>query len=569
MKHAANNPELERTSVRPFLRKLPSWLLVPTLTLAVFATGCKNYATVRERRPTYEAASPSGELIVRALKKPADQAEVQMGRFIDAASVATKVLEKNPSDAQALRDYNFAVSRLFDVLHKSGLQPWKKPVVCQGADGNWTFTMLTNGKAQHDPSHYRILPADRFVFRGSLVRERSVKPGLGAPMVIASTGFDPTKYDPFIQGKNVYYGITQILRFQGRNVTAAYVDPLSTEDVKFGSHTFPVAADFTAPIGLALAELRPRRTEIQRMFRPADFESSTRIARLQPYDPKKIPLVCIHGLGDSQATWAPMIEALRGDPVIRQNYQIWFYSYPTGLPYPLMAAVLRKKMDAINAFYPDHKPIVVIGHSMGGMIARTLMTDSGATIWNAFFETPPEKTPLSPEARKAVTSSLIFKHRPEVSRVIYASASLRGADMATSLWGRLGAAIIDTPASLTGVGKELAHLSKARSDGRKILRLPNSIDALDPKNRFVTTINAIPLTKGIPYHTIIGDRGKGGHLDHTRPQSTDGIVPYWSSHLEGAESELIVPSGHWSNQHPMAIAEVDRILRLHLKETAH
>jgi hypothetical protein len=46
---------------------------------------------------------------------------------------------------------------------------------------------------------------------------------------------------------------------------------------------------------------------------------------------------------------------------------------------------------------------------------------------------------------------------------------------------------------------------------------------------------------------------------HTR---TDGVVPYWSSHLAGAQSELIVPSTHGAHQNPQAIAEVCRILRL-------
>lgn len=542
------------------------FLLVALLALAT-GGGCKNYATVREKQPTYAAVSPAGGLIVKALRRPEKNPAAQMGRYIDAASVAMKVLEKRPTDAQALRDYNFAVARLFDVLHESGLEPWKAPVICPGAEGNWSFTVLTDGKPEHDPANYRILPADRFQFRGSLVRQRSVKDGLGAPMVIASKGFDPTKYDPFIQGKNVYYGITEILRFNGRNVTADYVDPLSTETVKVAGHTFPVAADFTAPIALALAELRPRRTEIQRMFKPEAFFSSTRLARLQPYDPKKIPIVCIHGLGDSQATWAPMIEGLRTDPVIRKNYQIWFYSYPTGYPYPLMAAVLRQKLDAIRKFYPDHKPLVVIGHSMGGMISRVLMTDSGYKIWDAFFDMPPEKAPLSPKAREVLTNTMIFKHRPEISRVIFASASLRGAEMASSFMGRLGSTIIDVPSQFSGVGRELAQLSKKRADGKKLLRMPNSIDALDPKNRFVTTVNTIPLARGIPYHSIIGDRGKGGNRDQTKPQSTDGIVPYWSSHIGGAESELIVAHGHWTNQNPKAIAEVNRILRLHLEKS--
>jgi pimeloyl-ACP methyl ester carboxylesterase len=230
--------------------------------------------------------------------------------------------------------------------------------------------------------------------------------------------------------------------------------------------------------------------------------------------------------------------------------------------------VLRKKMDEIRSFYPDHKPIVVIGHSMGGMISRVLITDSNHTIWNAFFKTPPEETPLTPKAREVITDALIFKHRKEVSRVIFVSASLGGADMATSFIGRLGSMIMDGPSQFTPVGHEMAQLMVARSDGKKKFRgLPTSIDALDPDNRFVTAINKIPVTKGIPYHSIIADRGKGGNRDKTPPQSTDGIVPYWSSHIPGAESEIIVPSGHWSNQHPLAIAEVGRILRLHKAET--
>ncbi len=98
--------------------------------------------------------------------------------------------------------------------------------------------------------------------------------------------------------------------------------------------TYPLAANFTAPIALALAELKPRKKELGGLFKPDEFATGARLARLQPYDPKKIPILCIHGLGDSQATWAPMIESLRADPVIRPNYQVWFFSYASGNPYP-------------------------------------------------------------------------------------------------------------------------------------------------------------------------------------------------------------------------------------------
>jgi pimeloyl-ACP methyl ester carboxylesterase len=559
--------------------KSPLCLSVRLISLGVLliTTSCTHYAKVSEHRPKYKAVSPTGKMIADALRRPAETPEAQMGRFLDAAAQAHATLQVNPDDAQARKDYNFATARLFEVMHErgQGMQPWKTPVTCPGAAGDWTFAMTSDGKKEHDPAYFRIMPSDRFHFKGKLIiKDRSLKEGIGAPMIIANRPeFDPTKYDPFIMGRNVYYGVTEVLQFNGRTVTAAYVDPLSTENVKMGSHTYPVAADFTAPIGLALAELKPRKTELQRMFKPAEFADTARLARLQPYDPKKTPILVIHGLGDSQATWAPMIESLRVDPTIRQNYQIWFFSYPTGFPFPLMAEVLRKKMDAINKAYPDRKPIVVIGHSMGGMIARTLITDSGMHIWNAYFPVPPDKLPVSAESRARLSGALIFKHRPEVSRVIFMSASLGGADMATNWMGKIGARIIGGAAAMflpdQQEATEAVDLSKPDFEGMQLKRFPNAIDALNPKNRFLTIINKLPTTPGVPYHSVIGDRGKGGNLSTvypgTPPVSSDGIVPYWSSHIDGAESELIVPSGHWSNQNPEAIAEVRRILLKHLR----
>jgi hypothetical protein len=87
------------------------------------------------------------------------------------------------------------------------------------------------------------------------------------------------------------------------------------------------------------------------------------------------------------------------------------------------------------------------------------------------------------------------------------------------------------------------------------------VDTLAPNNRFVRVINTIPITSGIPYHVISGDRGKGGNKDKTKPVMSDGIVPYWSSHMEGAVSELVVHSNHSAHQNPQAIAEVKRILK--------
>ena len=541
------------------------YLLALLVCLVIPMNGCRNYSSVSEHRPKHHSVTPAGLLISRNLKHPAARPEEQIGSYQDAAAAAGIVLERAPEDIQARSDYNFAVGRIFEIIHERNLAPWAKPLQCPGAKGPWIFSLVSPKMAPQDPSHFRVLPADRYEFRGSLVKQRTLKHGLGAPMVATTKDIDLTKLDRFAQGKRTYYGVTGLLTFRGRTCTATIHDPLAAEVVEFAGHTFPLSADFTAPLALALAELKPGRQEIRRLLAPEEFATTTRLARLQPYDPKKIPILCIHGLGDSHATWAPLIETLRGDATIRQHYQFWFFSYPTGNPYPLMASVLRQEMDAMNARYPNHKPFVVIGHSMGGMIARELMTDSGMTLWNAYFDKSPMQLQVASETRKLLSDALIFKSRRDVARVIFASASHRGSDIASGFIGRLGSKLIGgNPLALGKASQQAIAEAKPGSSGEYIKSMPTSINALDPKNRFVTTIDKLPLTKRIPFNSIIGDRGKGGNLNSTKPISTDGIVPYWSSHLDGNESELIVPSGHWTNQNPVAIAEIRRILLKHI-----
>jgi hypothetical protein len=119
--------------------------------------------------------------------------------------------------------------------------------------------------------------------------------------------------------------------------------------------------------------------------------------------------------------------------------------------------------------------------------------------------------------------------------------------------GRTGSSLVKAPTTLTNVGKEALNLATLDVGAMKLSRIPNSVDTLSPNNRFVKNVSAIPITPGIPYHTICGDRGRGD-----APKSSDGIVPYWSSHLDGAQSELVVPSSHSAHQNPQAIEEVRR-----------
>jgi hypothetical protein len=198
---------------------------------------------------------------------------------------------------------------------------------------------------------------------------------------------------------------------------------------------------------------------------------------------------------------------------------------------------------------------------MGGCISRLLITDTGDKIWKNILGQPPEQTSLSEESKKLLRDAVVFQHRREVGRVIFISAPLRGSDLATNWLGRIGSSLVKSPVTLLKAGNELAKAVTFQTDDLRLKRIPNSVDTLSPKNRFVRLINTIPVTPGIPHHVISGDRGKGGNKDNTKPVMSDGIVPYWSSHMDTAQSELVVPSSHSAHQNPQAIAEVKRILK--------
>jgi hypothetical protein len=188
-----------------------------------------------------------------------------------------------------------------------------------------------------------------------------------------------------------------------------------------------------------------------------------------------------------------------------------------------------------------------------------MITDAGKKIWRDFFATPPTKTPLASDTRKLLEKSLVFNHRPDVQRVIFISTPHRCSKLASGWIGRIGAVLVKTPRLFTSVYTSAKPLLVSDPAARTLKRMPNSVDTLEPNDRFVQAVDKLPITRGIPYHSIMGDRGRGN-----TPNSSDGIVPYWSSHLDGARSEVIVDSGHDAQYNPETIHEVARILKLSL-----
>jgi len=414
-------------------------------------------------------------------------------------------------------------------------------------------------RPEWNPLRYELTPADQFDVHGQYVTERTTRPGIGAAVVAVERGVNKKARENFAPSR-LFYSVTMVARFEGRRCILTAHDPLAEETVSFHGRAMPLAADFTVSLAVMLQRTDPKKHELARVLNPEKFAHTAAIERLQPYDPNKTVVLVIHGLMDSQATWTPMINKLRGDPVIRKHYQFWFYSYPSGYPYPYSAAILRDELDAVEKRFPLRKPMVVIGHSMGGCISRLLLTDSGDQLCLKIFGRPLGQVPLSVRTRRYFQQELFFQHRPEVGRVIFVAAPLRGSDLANGWFGRLAASLI-RPSRLAGqASSEMLRLTSIKENELKPKRRANGVDTLSPKSRFVNAINTIPITPGVRYDTIVGDRGRGDS-----PNSSDGIVPYWSSHMDGAQTEHIVPSGHSAHQDPRAIEDVLQILKEHVR----
>ena len=511
------------------------------------------------------ALGTAEQRIARALGEERRKPLVALGEYLAAAQTAAVELDRNPADTTARDDYNFAVARVLGTIRQAKLDLPSGPLRVPASGGDYVLSIKRDPRPQWNPALYTFTPADQFDVKGQYVTGHTRKDGLGAPLVAIGREKNREAKETFALPRT-FYGVTAVIRFEGRNAVVALEDPLATETIRFGGRNFPLAADFTVPIAAMLASANPVMNEVPRMLRPDKFAETARITRLQPYDPNKAVVLVIHGLMDSPATWTPMINTLRGDEQIRRNYQFWIYSYPSGYPYPHSAAILRSELDAIEKKFPLKKPMTVVGHSKGGCIARLLITDTGDKVWTTIFKKSPAQTRLRPASRKLLADALIFRHRPEIGRVIFIAAPLRGSDIARNPVGRLGSMFVKAPSNLLGAGRDALRITTFTGDDLKVKRMPNSVDTLAPNNRFVKAINTVPLTAGIPYHVICGDRGLGGNRDGSKPEMSDGVVPYWSSHLAGAQSELVVPSAHCAHQNPRAIDEVKRILKLHASQ---
>ena len=344
--------------------------------------------------------------------------------------------------------------------------------------------------------------------------------------------------------------------------------PTDPEKITIAGRAVPLEVEPTASLAYGLEGAPIWKTELSGfLFGDLLQQTPTQLTALQPHRPGRFPVVLVHGTASSAARWAEVVNDLSADPLIRDRFEFWFFSYETGNPIPYSALQLRRALEqAIAALDPAGedmalRDMVLIGHSQGGLLVKMAAVDTGSRLWDAISRKPLDELRLQPETRELLRQCFFLEPEPFVGRVIFVATPHRGSYLAEYSLGRFVAGFVRLPFNLLRAGGDIFtdNPDAARFDPERVR--VGSIYGMTPGSPLITGLSDIPVAPGIPAHSIVAVRGDGPVED-----GSDGVVRYESAHIEGVESELIVRSGHSVQANPQTVLELRRILLLHAEE---
>lgn len=422
-----------------------------------------------------------------------------------------------------------------------------------------------------------IVPAVDVVTRS--LEEHYVVPGIGVPLVgvIPARKIRPGDRVATLQARGTVSTLTALIEFPrgGGEPVLRLIPRHSHEQARVGRLSYTLAGDFSAPIEVYWNLTQVKKGRFLGLLSPQKLRDTTGLTCMERYDPKRIPVVLTHGLASSASTFGNLVNRLLSDPEIRHRYQFWYFNYPTGVAWTLSAAEYRKSLSrARTLFDPTGKNenwerMVVVGHSMGGLITHySQCVEPWRLLENAplvqsrfaaYLNPKYVETPL-PNASLESMREVYFFRPVKASRVVYMATPHRGAPMAQSGLALFFSRLVTLPQNLV---QEVFNLATLQEDNlltspRRLTHWFTSVGQLSPASYSIRGLAPLAV-QNVPTHSIIGDRGR-----HNTPHSSDGIVPYWSSHIPWG-TESIVPADHSVQDFPETAELLRAILKDNLK----
>ena len=506
--------------------------------------------------PPAEGLHRPAVLSLEQAASPTASPEQRAALYLDAAREASALLD-SPSSAESARQiYNKAAADLTVLLRDARHGAlWNRPLTLTSGGSTYRLRFANATRdGIYNPDYFTsFTPADAVDLK--TIERRNRQDGIGGALVGVRKTEPLEAFSPLV---GVTAPVTAVLDFKGREVTLSLIDPIEKTKSRIAGGERTLDADFSAPLAYY-----PQKSELWEglmgAIRVTDYMKTTGLYMLEPYDPERIPLIFVHGLISTPRMWRNVINELETDPTLRSRYQCLVFGYPTGNP-PLYSALrLREDLAKFYQMHPDAPDCVLVGHSMGGILSRTQVTTVDREHWNAIGEDKAARFFARVKPGDLVNRATVFNANPRVDRAIFICTPHRGSEMAVGTLGELAIRLISLPADLAG------NVASSLGDSVAVItgdpnRMPNSVAGLSPNNPTFAVLDTRPIE--VPHHSIIGDRGKGD-----TPESSDGVVEYWSSRLKTAKSEKIVPGPHGACEMPETLDELRHLLHLHLKST--
>ncbi|HEV2716966.1 MAG TPA: hypothetical protein VGU64_17005, partial [Terriglobales bacterium] len=210
--------------------------------------GCAPLAQVREINPKLGTQHGTLPQLQRAEQQIANGQEVKrtdpdraIGSYLAGVQSAASELRKDPKNRVALRDYDFALSRVFSVIRDAHIDPWTRPLHVPAPNGG--EYLLTNRAIANPlwrPQDYELIPADELDVRGKFVAHRVTRDGIGAPLVAIRNPQAPTIRQRFFP-PHIYLAVTAAAHFSARKCEIEFIDPLSVEITNISGRSLPSA----------------------------------------------------------------------------------------------------------------------------------------------------------------------------------------------------------------------------------------------------------------------------------------------------------------------------------------
>src|SRR5215472_7675631 len=210
-------------------------ILVNTVILA----GCASpYVNISHVHPHLTGAPADGSLaaaeqaMTKAMHEEHAKPPVALADCLTALQAESRELERNPTNATAVRDYNFGIARIFQIVHDAKLDPWSAPLTIPSPAGDFTLTHKPDPRPEWNPALYEFTPADEFDVGGKYVTERTTRYGIGAPIVAVEREESKNARGKAAPSR-IYRTVSAVAQFQGRRCVLEFYDPLDRETAKF------------------------------------------------------------------------------------------------------------------------------------------------------------------------------------------------------------------------------------------------------------------------------------------------------------------------------------------------